>query len=95
MDNVVFLKPDKSKPALSVSTYSLPFGDEIYSVRRAVDRDTQNGFVTISDGAGRAILVFSARYPDQLIHQLIVGWRAGYTRGLERGRRERSQENVS
>jgi hypothetical protein len=76
-----------------ISQHSLPFGDEVYNVRRAVDRETKRGFVTISDGAGRAVLVFSARYPN--IQQLIVGWRAGYTRGLERGRREVSQENVS
>jgi hypothetical protein len=54
----------------------------------SVERDTKGGFVTIVDDAGKAVLVFSASYPDEHVHQLIVGWRAGYRRGLERGRRE-------
>jgi ribose 1,5-bisphosphokinase PhnN len=93
MAKVVSLRPD-SEPLL-ISEFSVPFGDEVYTVRRAVDRETKRGFVTIYDSDRRAVLVFSSRYPDELIHQLIVGWRAGYTRGLERGRRERSQEHVS
>lgn len=78
-----------------VSTYSLLIGGEIYRVRRAVERDTKCGFVTIHDSCGKPVLVFSASFPDAHIGQLIVAWRTGNRQGLERGRRESSPENVS
>jgi hypothetical protein len=84
--NVVNLRKIRAKPSpMEISEFSLPVGDEVYTVRRAVERDTQAGFVTIYDSDCRAVLVFPSRYPDEHIAQLIVGWRAGYSRGLERG----------
>jgi hypothetical protein len=69
--------------------------DRLYRVRRAVDRDMQGGFVTIKD-SGDAVLVFSASFPDQHVHQLIVAWRTGERQGLDRGRREAGGlENVT
>jgi hypothetical protein len=45
--------------------------------------------VTIHDSScGKPVLVFSAAFPNNHIHQLIVGWRAGYSQGRERGRLE-------
>jgi hypothetical protein len=80
---------------LEISEYSLTVGDGLYRVRRAVERDTQGGFVTIHDSCGKPVLVFSAAFPDEHVHQLIVGWRAGHKQGLERGRRQGRSENVS
>jgi hypothetical protein len=85
--NVISLRTGmpRAEP-LESSEYSLTVGDENYRVRRAVDRDTQRGFVTIVDEAGKALLVFSSSFPDEHVSQLIVGWRAGHKQGLDRGR---------
>jgi hypothetical protein len=84
--NVVSIRTGEPKPEpLQVTEYSLTVGEESYRVRRAVDRDTQRGFVTIFDDAGAAILVLSASFPSEHIYQLIVGWRTGYRQGLVRG----------
>jgi hypothetical protein len=85
MTNVINLP---GQPEMEISEYSLSVGDELYRVRRAVEPDTKGGFVTIKDGAGVTVLVFSARFPDEHIHQLIVAWRTGRSHGLYRGRRE-------
>jgi hypothetical protein len=95
-NNVVALhKVPVAPEPMEISEYSLDVGDGVYRVRRAVERDTQAGIVMIYDATGKAVLVFSASYPAEHIHQLIVGWRAGYRHGRERGRREDSAENVS
>jgi hypothetical protein len=86
--NVVLLRTGKPKPPpLEITKYSLNVGGEIYGVRRAVDADTQRGFVTICDEGGAMILVFSSTFPNEHIATLIIAWRAGHSRGLERGRR--------
>lgn len=84
-DNVVAMR--KVPEPLSISTYSLLIGGDLYRVRRAVDED-KRGFVTIVDGNGHAVLVFSASFPDERVGMLIFAWRAGYDQGLGRGRRE-------
>jgi hypothetical protein len=90
----VFLRSEASD-RLEISEYSLKVGGELYRVRRAVDRDMQGGFVTIKD-SGDAVLVFSASFPDQHVHQLIVAWRTSERQGLDRGRREAGGlENVT
>lgn len=91
MTNVINLP---GHPEIEISEYSLSVGDELYSVRRAVEPDTKGGFVIIYDSAGQQVLVFSARFPDEHIHQLIVAWRTGRSHGLHRGRRE-SLESVT
>lgn len=94
--NVIRLRTGKpiAEP-LEISVTSLTVGDELYRARRAVDRDTKRGFVTIIDDTGTAIMVLSSSFPEQHISQLIVGWRTGYRIGLERGRREPHLESVS
>ena len=94
--NVIRLRTGKPIPdTLEISETSMTVGDELYRVRRAVDRDTKRGFVTIIDDAGTAIIVLSSSFPHAHIHQLIVGWRTGYGIGLDRGRRELRMESVS
>jgi hypothetical protein len=94
--NVISLRTREPVPEpMLVSTYSLLIGGEIYRVRRAVERDTKCGFVTIHDSCGKPVLVFSAAFPSEHIGQLIVAWRAGHGQGRERGRREGTPENVS
>ena len=94
--DVISLRTREPMPEpMLVSTYSLLIGGEIYRVRRAVERDTKCGFVTIHDSCGKPVLVFSASFPDAHIGQLIVAWRTGNRQGLERGRHESSPENVS
>jgi hypothetical protein len=81
---------------MEISEYSLAVGDDLYRVRRAVERDTQAGFVTIKDATGKPVLVFSARFPDEHIGTLVVAWRTGHRQGLARGRREAGTlENVT
>jgi hypothetical protein len=88
-NNVVSLHKVPAEPeAMEISEYSLAVGDDLYRVRRAVEPDTQAGFVTIHDSCGKPVLVFSAAFPSEHIHRLIVGWRTGNRQGLERGRRE-------
>jgi hypothetical protein len=72
---------------LAISEHTLTVAGDIYAVRRAVDADTQRGFVTICDESGAMILVFSATFPTEHIATLIIAWRAGHSQGLERGRR--------
>ena len=72
---------------MEISEYFLQIGGESYRVRRAVESDTNGGgFVMIYESAGQPVLVFSARYPDEHVGQLIVAWRTGFRQGLERGR---------
>ena len=96
-NNVVAIRkvPMVRATAMEISEYSLEVGDGLYRVRRAVERDTKAGFVTIHDAAGRSVLVFSASFPGEHIRQLMVAWRAGYGHGRERGRSEVSTEAVT
>jgi hypothetical protein len=97
MDNndvVALHKMPVAQETMEISEYSLTVGDDLYRVRRAVERDTQGGFVTIHDSCGKPVLVFSASFPAAHIGQLIVAWRAGYGQGLGRGRREAIDGNV-
>ncbi|MGM4916239.1 hypothetical protein [Tardiphaga sp. 813_E8_N1_3] len=87
--NVISIRTGKPKsPPLTVSEHTLTVAGDTYTVRRAVDADTQRGFVTICTEGGAMILVFSATYPREHIATLIIAWRAGHARGLERGRRD-------
>ena len=95
MDNVINFRNEKPKPkpeqgshGPEISEYTLTIGGDDYRVRRAADRETQGCFVTISDHAGKPVLVFSSTFPSDHIAQLIVAWRAGHKQGLARGRRE-------
>jgi hypothetical protein len=95
MTNVINLPGQPEPSPMEISEYSLSVGDELYRVRRAVELDANGGgFVIIYDSAGQQVLVFSARFPDEHIHQLIVAWRTGRSHGLHRGRRE-SLESVT
>jgi hypothetical protein len=93
--NVISLRTREPVPEpMLVSTHSLLIGGEIYRVRRAVERDTKCGFVTIHDSCGKPVLVFSAAFPPEHVGTLVVAWRTGRSQGLERGRRE-SLESVT
>ncbi len=92
MSNIFDFPPPRPKPqqthGLEITEYTLTIGGDDYRVRRAADKETQGGFVTISDAEGNAVLVFSASFPSDHIALLIVAWRAGHARGLARGRSE-------
>jgi len=77
MDNVINFRNEKPKPkpeqgshGLEISEYTLTIGGDDYRVRRAADRETQGCFVTISDHAGKPVLVFSSTFPSDHIAQL-------------------------
>jgi hypothetical protein len=87
--NVISIRTGKPKPPpLAISEHTLTVDGDTYAIRRAVDAGTQRGFVTISDDSGAMILVFSATFPREHIATLIIAWRAGHARGIERGRRD-------
>lgn len=91
MSNVINFRSEKQHPkpdALEISEHVLTVGGDDYRVRRAADRETQRGFVTISDAEGKVVLIFTATFPSDHIALLIVAWRAGHTRGLACGRSE-------
>jgi hypothetical protein len=91
MDNnnaVALHKVPVAQETMEISEYDLNVGGDLYRVRRAVDRETKAGFVTIVDSAGKPVLVFSSRFPDEHVGTLVVAWRTGNRQGLERGRRE-------
>jgi hypothetical protein len=96
-NNVVAIRkvPTVRATAMEISGYSLDVGGGHYRVRRAVERGTQVGFVTIHDATGRPVLVFSASFPAAHIGQLIVAWRTGNRQGLERGPREGRTESAT
>ena len=78
IDHVAELKAMAADP---LSSYDVNVGGEIYTVRR-------KDFITISDAAGRALLVRPAAIPDVFVVDLIMAYRTGRSRGRIEARRE-------
>jgi hypothetical protein len=86
-ENVVSIRTGLPKPEpLDIREYKIQINEDVYGVRRAVDRETKAGLLTITDDEGRAVLVRGAQIPDEFVADLIEAWRVGRNRGRFEGR---------
>jgi hypothetical protein len=86
-ENVVSIRTGLPKPEpLDIREYKIQINEDVYGVRRAVDRETKAGLLTITDDEGRAVLVRGAQIPDEFVADLIEAWRVGRNRGRVEGR---------
>jgi hypothetical protein len=87
MHNVVSIRTGEPKPEpLEIREYRFQFNGDVYNVRRATDRDTGGGILTISDEDSRPVLVRGASIPGEFVPDLIHAWSAGRTKGRFEGR---------
>lgn len=82
IDESLSFQQKSTRDGVEITESTLTVVDS-YRVKRVSDRSTGRGFGMIYDATGKAILVFSAKFPVEHITQLIVAWRTGHRLGLE------------